>query len=266
MDKYSFSKDIINQLSSRLDGFDLKKDTSESKNKFKDKSILVVFTGTNIGLKDSIKELVKLKRYGFKIDIAFSKSAEKILDLNKIKQRLRPSNIYTEENKYSYMEIIDKVNGVIIPMTTQNTAFKLALGLQDDFISTLLWRFLWQGKKVLMDMSNVNNNRGDEPVNPVLKQMVDDYTLKLKNMGIKEVNKKNYVLEVLDIFNESDLVKENEEIIDDEKTNKKISKKVITESDIKEIKSDKLIISKKTIITPLAKDKAKELNISIVKK
>ena len=171
---------------------------------------------------------------------------------------------------HEFGEILEGVDGVVVPMLTQDTAVKLALGIQDCFVSTLLWQGLWHGKKILMDFSNVLAYRGNRSQIPMLQQMMEDYVEKLQKMGIKSFNKKDYVIEMLNAFNDSQIVKDTEAVNSQNAVTEQdfSSKKVITEKDIISMgaHNKEVTVPMRAIITPLAYDKAKELGINIIKR
>lgn len=275
MEKYNQTSDIISQLVQKLNGGQSPKERVELRyqlQNYANQHILAVFTGTNFGLNESLRELSKAKRYGFTFDIALTENGEEIIGeqgIASIKSTLQTDKVYTQKDKLIFGEILESVDGIVVPMLTQDTAAKLALGIQDCFISTLLWQGLWHGKKMLMDFSNVLEYKGNKSKIPMLQQIMNDYVEKLQMMGIKSVDKKDYVLEMLSVFKgasftESDTVQnfQNPVIEKDNGT-----RQVITERDLINMKAinNEVTVPIGTIITPLAYDKAKELGLKIVK-
>jgi len=278
MDKYNLTKDIINQLASKVNTNYTKEESIVNGriegSRIKGHHLLAVFTGTNVGLQDALRELVKAKRYGFTFDVAFSESGTEIIDVDMVISQLQPRNVFNEKDKLTFGEIIEGVEGIIVPMTTQDTAAKLTLGIQDNFISTLLWQALWHGKSVLMDFQNVITYRGTPSMQPVLQQIVDSHVEKLQMMGIVRVEKKNYLVEMLGVFNgnknytgktEDTLVRVEEKGIQEAESDRRV---IITEKDLLGMSphGKELTVPMRAIITPLAYDTAKELGIKIVKK
>lgn len=275
MDKYNQTNDIVSQLIQKLNkGYNMKEIASLSyqQQPHKNQHILAVFAGTNYGLNESLRELSKAKRYGFTFDIAISKNGEDIIGsqgIASIKSNLQAEKVYTERDKLIFGEILESVDGIIVPMTTQDTATKLALGIQDCFISTLLWQGLWHGKKILMDFENVLAYRGNKSKIPMLQQMMNDYVDKLQKMGVIGVDKKSYLVEMLNIFkDESTLEKTTTRNSQNTVTQESYSfRQVITEKDLISmgVHNEEVTVPMRAIITPLAYDKAKELGIRIVR-
>ena len=275
MEKHNQTNDIISQLVQKLNGgYSLKEkaDFRQQHQTYVNKHILAVFTGTDFGLNESLRELSKAKRYGFTFDIALTENGEEIIGaqgISYIKSALQTGKVYTQKDKLIFGDILESVDGIIVPMLTQDTAAKLALGIQDCFVSTLLWQGLWHGKKILMDFSNVIEYKGSKSKIPLLGQIMNDYIDKLKMMGIKSVDKKDYVVEMLNVFREGPIT-ENTIMQNPQNavTREGVgTRQVITERDIINMRAinNEVTVPIGTIITPLAYDKAKELGLRIVK-
>lgn len=219
--------------------------------------LLVVFTGSNVAFEDSLKEVKKLQELGYIIDVALSESAEAIFSVDKFKG-LNPRNIFTAKDKMKYLEMVQEVDGVVVPVATQNTAIKLSLGLQDSFISMLLWQVLWQGKTLFMNMDDMTTHRGMEAKSKMLLQMMGSYVDKLKRLGVKQISTINIASTVHSSFTAE---KNSSAILEG-----KSEKPVITEKDIlKRAAGETIVVPLRAIVTSLAQDAAKNLGIKIVK-
>lgn len=248
MDKYEFSKNIIDSL---INGID-KSGSNEVNNKEK---ILVIITSKD-SLDNVILKLMKLKKEGYEILLAISNElTEKDIEL--IKLRLRPRKIYKEDIKQ--IDLINDFDFAIVPSINQNYLIKLTLGIQDDFSTRLMWNILWVERELLLDISEINSlNKSCK--NDFLKNMINDYLKKLESMGVKTINSLNFK-------NEISKFKESNKNLNIESYEGTFSKKVITEKDIIDLKDiRRLTISKKTIITPLALDRIRDKKIEIIKK
>ncbi|MEG2337611.1 MAG: hypothetical protein RSB66_00895 [Clostridium sp.] len=221
------------------------------------KKLLMVITGCDTGIDESIAEAKKLKDLGYILDIALSESAESLF-IDKV-QGINPHKLYTAADKNIYLEMIEEADAVIVPVTTQNTAIKLSLGLQDSFISMLLWQTLWQGKTLFMNMDNLTVHRGMEPKSKMLLQMMSGYSDKLKRLGVKPIATLNLASKIHSNFATTGSSVEAA-------TGTAIERTVITEKDILKIaKGDTLTVHPRTIVTSLAHEAARNLEIKIVK-
>lgn len=283
MDRYNLTKgiveDLVNQVKtkSNQNGICLDENFDCENNR-----MLVVFTGSNFRLSESLRKLSRAKKYGFSYDIAFSFSGAHIMGeegIADITRALNPGRVYTEEDQIVFDKVMKSVDGIIVPMATQDTTAKLALGIQDSFISTLLWQSLWHGKKVFMDFYSVLTYNGMQSRNPVLTEMMSDYISKLERMKVVNLqDNDDYAKDLLEGFKEEDLnldfesdVKKKPLITDVvEKSDKQITfdKRVITENDLLSTVGNRneIIVPINTIITPLALDTAKKQGINVIRR
>ena len=114
---------------------------------------------------------------------------------------------------------------------------------------------MYQGKKTYLDFNSVRNYLGEETKNMAISNMSEDYIKKILQMGAIELNQDDYSKEAT--INKS--IKTANKSVEN-----KQQKKVITESDIINLgKNGNLILPIGSIVTPLAKDKARAMNIKI---
>ncbi len=275
MDKYNLTNDIINQLVQKINtGTSIYMNTSKEQPNmtFVSQHVLAVFTGTSFGLSEVLRELSKSRRYGFTFDVALSDNGVDVIGsdgIESIKSLLKPGKIYTEKDKLEFGDIIESVDGIVVPMTTQDTAAKLALGIQDNFISTLLWQALWHGKSMLVDFHNVTTYRGNKSKVAMLQQIMDDYIDKILKMGVTRFERKDYVVQMLNVFKNNtstELQVENSNQLTG--VENITNKSVITERDLLDLSTHgkELTVPMRAIITPLAYDTAKQLGIKIIKR
>ncbi|MCF6463069.1 flavoprotein [Clostridium sp. Cult1] len=218
--------------------------------------ILIVFTGSNIELDERIEKLKGIKEKGIDFSLAFSFMGEKILNVESIINSLNPIEIYGEEDIFQLEEIVEKHSSIIGPNITMNTLSKVTLGMIDSFVPNIIWTFLYKEKPVYLDYTSVRNYLGAPSKNKEIKDIIENHIDKLKRMGAIEVEAVNYGKQIL--------MKENRSILEKDEKGYSSFNKVITERDLINYNSrESLILPKGTIITPLAKDRAKELGIKI---
>lgn len=214
---------------------------------------LIIFTASNINLDHSLEEIKELKQYNVDISLAFSFMAEEILDINSIIDFLNPLEVYREEDIFKLEEIVGEYSYIVGPNITMNTLTKVSSGMVDSFASNIIWTFLYMGKKVYLDFRSVRNYLGGECKNKHIKSTIDSHINILKKMEVVEIELGNYIKNIEKPHNIGD----------------KTRKKVLVEKDLKEYmlkytRGDKLLnLPKGSIITPLARDKARELGIQI---
>lgn len=246
--KTKITSNVLEDISKRLRG-DNFSDNNEK--------VIVVFTGSNIEIEKKIEFIKRLKNKGIKISLAFSFMAEQLLDTQRIINSLCSLNVYKEEDVFKLKNISRDYSMIIGPNITMNTLSKVSLGMIDSFIPSLIWTFIYKGKKVYMDFTSVRNYLGGETKNKEVLGLVEKYIDNVKKMGVIEINGENPLKNIIgDCGDLQTEISKSSQSIE--------NKKVITERDILNISSNnKLILPKGTIITPLAKDKAGEKNIII---
>ncbi|WP_025640634.1 hypothetical protein [Schnuerera ultunensis] len=217
-----------------------------------DNRILVVFTGSNIELDERIEELKQLKGKGMDFSLAFSFMGERILNVESIINSLNPIEIYREEDIFQLEKIVEKHSSIIGPNITMNTLSKVSLGMIDSFAPNIIWTFLYKGKPAYLDFTSTRNYLGAPSKNKEIKDIIENYIDKLKRMGAMEIKTGSYGVQILK--DQDFTIQKGENGFN----------KVITERDLINYNlRESLILPKGTIITPLAKDRAKELGIKI---
>lgn len=244
--KTKITSNVLDNISERLQG------GGHYNNK-----ALVVFNGSNIGLDKRIGEIRQLKEKGIGISIALSFMADKLLDKEKIISHLSPYNIYKEEDIFKLESIAREYSLIIGPNITINTLSKVSLSLIDSFIPNLIWTYLYKGKKVYLDFASVRKYLGEETENKEIENILENHIKTVKKMGVIELQEGNY-LQLIHGVERDKTIEIKESIVTED------SKRVITESDILSMSPNKkIILPKGSIITPLARDKAREKNVQI---
>ncbi len=259
--KTKITSKVLEDISKRLQGESI----IEKENKTLKKA-LIVLNGSNIEINEKIENIKKLKNRGINISLAFSFMAERLLDTQRIINTLQPLQIYKEEDITKLKNISREYSIIIGPNITTNTLSKISLGMIDTFIPNLIWTFLYQGKKVYLDFNQVKNYLGEETKNKEILNITNKYIDTIKKMGAIEIDKENRIDSIITNteYEKSNLTDINKSTnLSNYKYNRN-NKTVITEKDIINLEANnKLILPKGTIITPLAKDKAREKNIKI---
>ena len=242
MNKNRLTLNVLDSISKKI---------SESNSLNSNNKVLILITGSFFELDEKIKELKKLKENSIDISLGFSFMAERILDINNIINSLNPSKVYREEDIFNIHNIIKDYSKIVVPNITINTISKVSLGMVDSFVSNLIWSCLYMNKEVYIDFTSLKTYMGEPCKNEEINTMIDDYTSKVKEMGGLEIEKGNYL----------------EKIFYEENIHGKIDNlsKVITERDIMSYSDINkfILVPKGTILTPLAKDRAKERGIEI---
>ncbi|MBM7835675.1 hypothetical protein [Clostridium sardiniense] len=161
-----------------------------------------------------------------------------------------------EEKDVKFDDLEDYIT--VFPIIPRSLVAKVALCIDDTFEAKWIFKNMEKGQRTILCRSGLAKMTGKEPSSYVNKILGYYRTLLEFNIEISDeffdMNK-----EILSIDIDEPLDKLNEKY-------KQSSKKVITEIDIEKYVQDrKIILNKGDIITELAKDRARSLNISILK-
>ena len=199
--------------------------------------ILVAITGSTNNLEQIVLELRKISK-NYDLSLVFSEAASNIIDENMFSE----FHIIKDFSIKNYDEILSKNDIILLPLLTKNTVAKLVVGIRDNAVTNLISKALLLEKRVIAayDSCIVNN---EVPYAKLINSNVE----KLKDYGLIFVQAK----ELADyMLNKKDL-----------EINSLREKNVITAKDLKDLYDKKIIISKNTVVTTLAKERAKENNI-----
>ena len=199
--------------------------------------ILVAITGSTNNLEQIVLELRKISK-NYDLSLVFSEAASNIIDENMFSE----FHIIKDFSIKNYDEILSKNDVILLPLLTKNTVAKLVVGIRDNAVTNLVSKALLLEKRVIAayDSCIVNN---EVPYAKLINSNVE----KLKDYGLIFVQAK----ELADYM----LKKKDLEI------NSLREKNVITAKDLKDLYDKKIIISKNTVVTTLAKERAKENQI-----
>ena len=199
--------------------------------------ILVAITGSTNNLEQIVLELRKISK-NYDLSLVFSEAASNIINENIFSE----FHIIKDFSIKNYDEILSKNDIILLPLLTKNTVAKLVVGIRDNAVTNLVSKALLLEKRVIAayDSCIVNN---EVPYAKLINSNVE----KLKDYGLIFVQAK----ELADyMLNKKDL-----------EINSLREKNVITAKDLKDLYDKKIIISKNTVVTTLAKERAKENNI-----
>lgn len=199
--------------------------------------ILVTITGSTNNLEQIVLELRKISK-NYDLSLVFSEAASNIINENVFSE----FHIIKDFSIKNYDEILSKNDIILLPLLTKNTVAKLVVGIRDNAVTNLVSKALLLEKRVIAayDSCIVNN---EVPYAKLINSNVE----KLKDYGLIFVQAK----ELADyMLNKKDL-----------EINSLREKNVIAAKDLKDLYNKKIIISKNTVVTTLAKERAKENNI-----
>ncbi len=232
------------------------------------KKALVIFTGAGIGFQDSISQLKALQVEGWNLRILLSNSAEYVLTPQLIREQLNVEEVYLEREVKGLEPLYGDVGQVIIPTLTLNSAVKIALGIADTITTNVIAHGIMEGIPIIAardgcDLKNpIRLQVGMDRAPAAYLATMESYLNTLESYGIRLVEARNLYSNITK--RETMIIPETQK--QEDFRDYKINKKVLSRGDIAEAKGmgNVLHVPVTTIITPLARDAAKEFGMRII--
>ncbi len=126
------------------------------------RQLLLVYSGSPLGLSEIHPQLKRLHDEGYSFSLYASEAARQILDIPRICRELGAADDGAEGN---YKRFLSQGTAILIPALTQNTAAKLALGINDTPLVNIISGGLFRGYEV------VASTEGCCPASPSRRQL-----------------------------------------------------------------------------------------------
>ena len=198
---------------------------------------LVIINGGTGNLEQIMLELKKISER-YELDIVFSEAGEEIVK----KEKFQNFNVIDNFDMKTCEPLLKKNDIIILPLLTKNSCAKIAVGIRDNAVTYLISKALLAQKEIVAVYDScIADNK------TAYGNQINFNIEKLKSYGIifvKSSELSDYILN-----------RRNLEI------NSLKEKKIITAEDIYDIKNKKIIVSKSTIVTTLAREKAENNGI-----
>ncbi|KYH29500.1 MULTISPECIES: flavoprotein [Clostridium] len=224
------------------------------------KKILIFISGGKVNSEILLKALCDFSTVEY--SIVMSQEAKLIID----RELLEELNGNIIESTEKIDDCIKNSEFVLIPILTRNTLSKVALGIEDNIVTTGIARSIMLNKEIIAvrdsyDPKNSINISEGFSSNSAYNSMLLEYEKKLESFGVKFIDSKEFKRTIQHKFFNSvprSSIKEKEDIPAKDTTNKarvEFNSSILTVKDINQILNDGVItLRKNTIITPLAKD------------
>lgn len=249
------------------------------------KNAVVFFTGAKIGFQESMDSLLKLQKDGWQLKVVLSDDGMKVLDPDAIQKELNLDVIYHSGNIKNQKELYETANMLVIATMSVNTAAKLAVGITDTVLLSIVNHGFMAGIPVV---AAKNACDPDDPQraaigmgksSPKYRQMLNNNIETLRDFGMKVVSGKDLYAtcvggtptEANDLIVEKAAVPEKKEpVLNQTSLSNKgvcvIDKNVISRVDILKAQgSDVVKIPTGSILTGYAADAAKEFGLQIIR-
>lgn len=225
---------------------------------------LAIFTGGTIGFEAALLQLQQLQSLNTGLTVVLSAAAERVLDTGRILEALGGAvPLVTSTDPYPG-QALGAADVLLIPVLTQNSTAKLAHTLADSMALTLILQALMLGKPVI---AAVNAADPDDPwrarknmtnSSPALRAALASNLKKIQTYGIKLTP-----VEQLAGAAQQALAKG----IMPWATGSPAKKPVLHADLVKDAgHSGRIEVARGTIVTPLARDLARALNVTIIVK
>jgi hypothetical protein len=249
------------------------------------KKAVVFFTGATIGFKESMDSLLKLQKDGWQLKVVLSDDGMKVLNPAAIQKELNLDVIYHSGNIKSQKELYGSADMFVIATMSVNTAAKLAVGITDTVLLSLVNHGFMAGTPVV---AAINACNPDDPQraslgmgksSPKYRKMLNNNIETLRDFGMKLVSGKDlYVTciggtptEANTLIVEKTALPDGKETVVNQTlpvTNSEcvIDKNVISRVDILKAQGSNVVkIPSGAILTGYAADAAKEFGLQIIR-
>ena len=249
------------------------------------KKAVVFFTGATIGFKESMDSLLKLQKDGWQLKVVLSDDGMKVLNPVAIQKELNLDVIYHSGNIKSQKELYGSADMFVIATMSVNTAAKLAVGITDTVLLSLINHGFMAGTPVV---AAVNACDPDDPQraslgmgksSPKYREMLINNIETLREFGMKLVSGKDLYAtcvggtptEANDLIVEKTATPVEKEpvvkqILAVKNSECVIDKNVISRVDILKARGSNVIkIPAGSILTGYAADAAKEFGLRIIR-
>ena len=238
--------------------------------------LLMLICGGKSG-SDVIPEQIRcLQKEGYAIKILFSETGNQMFGSSWLQENDLIIPVVNDDE--GYFELLMDADMVVIPVLTMNTAAKIAYGIADNRITTLVMQALLQNKPIIaaenacnpIFLSDFNQRKNHVYHNMLAKNVsiLEQFGITLtkssqlcftvkKNMPYKTQTAK-MSLAAADYHKNS----EQESVLDEDEIFKD---QVFSANDILRYRSNVIRIAANVLITPAAREAAKENGIELVK-
>lgn len=167
---------------------------------------------------------------------------------------------------YSNKEGVDSFDYIIAPELSNNDLVSIAIGVSESEISKIIIDAILKGKKVIVLEEGMYYKKFKDTANKNFFSMLKGYEEKIISFGIEIVRKE----ELADCLDEEKIKVStetlNKELDQNQAKEIMITKRVICEREIEQLWKKgyrTIVVDKKSIITPLAKDFIRNYEINI---
>ncbi len=243
------------------------------------KKALVVFTGSLIGFDNTMEQLGRLKSEGFTFSVCLTDNAKKLLNLEKIKDTLKPEAIFDESSSLMPEQIALGFQTIIVPALSMNSAAKLANCISDTLATRVISNSIMRGKNVIIAVNGCCPDNAERAlkgynISPAHKEQLRANMERLRSYGATLTVIENLYEKTNRAINKlffqgsasASPVEQSNLSVRGAQGEAEISGKVIGRTDILQYKNYKSIkIRKDALVTQFAAEAAQNFNIQLIR-
>ena len=223
------------------------------------RKLLVVFTGGLIGLADALEQIKQLAR-DTSFQVVMTDAAKRIITAEHLSV-MGDVPVYEDKDIGKLIELVSEADYVLAPVLTLNTAAKLAVGIADNLaVSCILFALIM--RKPVIAASNAcdlndgqHKSMGHDKANPVYQGIFQENLEKLRRIGITVVKADALCAAITGGAAVSSVRCDT--------CSGPFRDRVLSVGNLAQANGDAFCISRNTITTPSAQDKARELGVEL---
>lgn len=145
--------------------------------------MLVVLTGGDRGLDEAFAQVERLGRAGAQLRSVCSPAARMVLGSSGLERLDRLAKLEEPAGEAEVYGLVGWAEIVAVPVLTQNAAAKVALGIRDSLVTNLLAGAIIMGRKLVACSESTMPWSGP----PAYRRTIADYLERLRSYGIQLV-------------------------------------------------------------------------------
>jgi len=223
-------------------------------------TVAAIFCGGRGGLSTALAQVSGIAKLA-RVVAVLTPAAKEIIGEERLEREARVHEIILPDSRVSPWELIDRAEVILVAQLTRTTLARIGLGLGDSFASTLVLNALWFGKPVVVAKDGVDpdlaarDGTGAADAPRALVRLYEEYLDRLEAFGCHVIPAARISDTVIATLTGREPTRERP----------LQSRRVVTEEDVQRAaRRGESIDVGRAIVTPLARDAAQELGVSLI--
>ena len=224
-------------------------------------TIIAAFCGGRGGLSTALEQIHEVAEKARVVGV-LSPAAKEVVGLDRLKNEAGAHEVVLPDSGAHPWDLAHRADAVVVAQLTRTTLARLALGLGESLISSMVLHALWDGKPVIAaqdgvdpDLAACEESGGSPDVARELIRLYDEYLTRLAAFGCQVIR-----AERLAETTRGALVGERSTEV-----RPLSARRVITEDDVRRAsRRGESINVTGAVVTPLARDTARDLGVPLV--